>query len=156
MSGIETALMIAGTALSTVSSISQASQQRKAQSQAQALQAQQAQAQMADLERQRARADQDRRDRLERAMASQRAAFAGAGVSSDGSGDAVFDNLLSQSQREKQDIDDKIDRSIRSLQDSMQLNLLKSSSRSDSLSNAATIAKSGASIISSGRQAGWF
>ncbi|WP_341896617.1 hypothetical protein, partial [Ferrovibrio terrae] len=121
MSGIETALMIAGTALSTVSSISQASQQRKAQSQVQALQAQQAQAQMTDLERQRARADQDRRDRLERATASQRAAFAGAGVSSDGSGDAVFDNLLSQSEREKQDIDDKIDRSIRSLQDSMQL-----------------------------------
>uniref|UniRef100_UPI0031378327 hypothetical protein n=1 Tax=Ferrovibrio terrae TaxID=2594003 RepID=UPI0031378327 len=85
-----------------------------------------------------------------------RAAFAGAGVSSDGSGDAVFDNLLSQSEREKQDIDDKIDRSIRSLQDSMQLNLLKNSSKSDSFANAASIAKSGASIISSGRQAGWF
>ena len=145
MSGMEIAL-IASTALGAMSSISQASQQRKAQSQAQALQAQQAQVQMADLEQQRAKADRDRRDRLTRATATQRAAFAGAGVSSDGSGDAVFENLLSQSMREKQEIDEKIDRSIRSLQDSMQLNLLQQSPRSDPFGTAATLIKAGTDI----------
>ncbi len=156
MSGLETALVMsmAATALGTVSSISQASQQRKAQSQTLALQAQQAQAQMADLERQRAKADQDRRARLARATATQRAAFAGAGISSDGSGDAVFENLLTQSLREKQDIDDKVNSSIRSLQDSLQLNLLKAP-KSDPFGTAAMIARSGASIINDGRQIDW-
>lgn len=155
MAGIETALMIASTALGTVSSISQANQQRKMQSQAQALQAQQAQNQINELQRQHAKAEQDRQDRLKRAAASQRAAFAGAGISSDGSGEAVFDNLLTQSLREKQDIDDQLNRSLNSINDSIQFNLLKQP-RSDSFAKASSILQSGAGIINGGRQLGIF
>jgi len=155
MSGFETALMIASTALGTASSISQASQQRKAQSQAQAMQAQQAQEQISELQRQQAKAEQDRRERLNRAMASRRAAFAGSGISSDGSGDAVFDNLLTSSLREKQDIDEQVDRTMRHLQDGIQLNLLKQP-KADPFARAASALNSGVSIFNSGRQLGLF
>lgn len=148
MSGMEIALM----ALGAASSISQANQQRKAQSQAQAMQAQQAQDQMNELQRQHAKAEQDRQERLRRASASQRAAFAGAGISSDGSGEAVFDNLLTQSLQEKQEIDERLDRSIRSLQDGMQLNLLRHQ-RPDSFSKAASVVQTGVGL---GRQLGIF
>jgi len=149
MSGFEVALM---TGLSAASSMAQASQQRKAQSQAQALQAQQVQQQTDELQRQHAKAEEDRQDRLKRAAASQRAAFAGAGITSDGSGEAVFDNLLTQSQREKQDLDDQLDRSLRSLNSSMQFNLLRQP-RTDSFSTAASVVQSG---IGLGRQLGIF
>lgn len=152
MSGFETALMVASTALGTASSIAQASQQRKAQSQAQALQAQQAQEQINELQRQHARAEEDRQNRLKRAAASQRAAFAGAGISSDGSGEAVFDNLLSQSLREKQDLDNQLDRSLRSIGSSMQLNLLRQP-RSNGFATAASVLQSGVNI---GQQLGLF
>lgn len=154
MSGMEIALM-ASTALGAASSMAQASQQRKVQSQAQAIQAQQAQQQMNELQRQHAKAEQERQERLRRASASQRAAFAGAGISSDGSGEAVFDNLLTQSLQEKQEIDHQLDRSLRSIQDGIQLNLLKQP-RSDSFAKASSIMQSGASIINSGRQLGIF
>lgn len=144
MSGFEIALA-ASTALGAASSVSQASQQRKAQSQAQALQAQQAQTQIDELQRQHARAEEDRQDRLKRAAASQRAAFAGSGITSDGSGEAVFDNLLSQSLREKQDLDDQMERSLRSINDSIQFNLLKQP-RTDSFSKAASAIETGLSL----------
>lgn len=151
MSGFEAAL-IANAALSTMGSLSQASQQRKAQSQAQALQAQQVQDQTNELQRQYARAEEERQNRLKRASASQRAAFAGSGITSDGSGEAVFDNLLTQSQREKQDLDDQMDRSLRSLSNSMQFNLLRQP-RSDSFSQVASVAQTGLGL---GRQLGLF
>ncbi|MFN4309872.1 MAG: hypothetical protein ACK4FK_04695 [Ferrovibrio sp.] len=152
MSGIETFLMAASTALGAVSSIAQSSQQQKAQRQAQAIQMQQAQDQMAALEEQRTKAERDRRDRLARSMASQRAAFAGSGVSGDGSGDAVFDNLLAQSERERDDINSQIDRQIRSLQSGIQLNLLSRSSGPDPFGTLASFAKAGAGLIESGNQ----
>lgn len=152
MSGIETALMIASTALGAVGSISQAGQQRKAQSQAQAMQAQQAQNQMNELQRQHAKAEKDRQERLRRASATQRAAFAGSGITSDGSGEAVFENLLTQSLQEKQDLDEQMNRSIRSLQDGMQLNLLRHQ-RPDSFSKAASVVQTGVGL---GRQLGIF
>lgn len=145
MSGFETVLM---GALSTASSMAQASQQRKVQSQALALQAQQAQDQVSELQRQHAKAEEDRQDRLKRAAASQRAAFAGSGITSDGSGEAVFDNLLTQSLREKQDLDDQLDRSLRSISNSMQFNLLRQP-KTDSFSQAASVLQSG---IGLGRQ----
>ncbi|WP_300300935.1 hypothetical protein [Ferrovibrio sp.] len=147
MSGFEPFLMAAGTALGAVSKIRQANQQQKAQSQAQAIQMQQVQDQLAALEEQRARVQRDRRERLARNTAAQRAAFAGSGVSGDGSGDAVFENLLSQSQRENQDIDSQIDRQIRSLQSGVQLNLLSRSSGSDPFGTLAAYAKAGAGLI---------
>lgn len=150
MAGFEMALM--STALGAASSMAQASQQRKAQSQAQALQAQQAQDQISELQRQHAKAEEDRQDRLKRAAASQRAAFAGSGITSDGSGEAVFDNLLSQSLREKQDLDDQLDRSLRSIGNSMQFNLLRQP-KSDPFSQAASVLQSG---IGLGRQLGAF
>lgn len=150
MSGFEVALMT--TALSAASSMAQASQQRKAQSQAQSLQAQQAQDQTNELQRQHARAEQDRQERLKRASASQRAAFAGSGITSDGSGEAVFENLLTQSLQEKQDIDERLNRSLGSLQDSMQFNLLRQP-RADSFSKAASTLQTG---IGLGRQLGIF
>jgi hypothetical protein len=149
MSGFEVALM---GALSAASSMAQANQQRKAQSQAQALQAQQAQDQITDLQQQHAKAEEDRQDRLKRAAASQRAAFAGSGITSDGSGEAVFDNLLTQSLREKQDIDDQMDRSLRSLSNSMQFNLLRQP-KADPFSKAASVVQTG---IGLGRQFGIF
>lgn len=152
MSGIETALMIASTALGTVGSISQAGQQRKAQSLTQAMQAQQAQDQMNELQRQHAKAEKDRQERLRRASATQRAAFAGSGITSDGSGEAVFDNLLTQSLQEKQEIDDRLDRSLRSLQDGMQLNLLRHQPP-DPFSKAASAIQTGVGL---GRQFGIF
>jgi hypothetical protein len=152
MSGFEVALM---GALSAASSMAQASQQRKAQSQAQALQSQQAQDQITELQRQHAKAEEDRQDRLKRAAASQRAAFAGAGISSDGSGEAVFDNLLTQSLREKQDIDDQMDRSLRSISNSMQFNLLRQP-RSDPFSMAASLVQTGVGLHSAGKQHGLF
>lgn len=151
MSGMEIALM-ASTALGAASSMAQAGQQRKAQSQAQAMQAQQAQDQMNELQRQHAKAEQDRQERLRRASATQRAAFAGSGITSDGSGEAVFENLLTQSLQEKQEIDERLDRSIRSLQDGMQLNLLRHQ-RPDSFSKAASVVQTG---IGLGRQLGIF
>lgn len=151
MSGMEIALM-ASTALGAASSIAQAGQQRKAQSQAQAMQAQQAQDQMNELQRQHAKAEKDRQERLRRASATQRAAFAGSGITSDGSGEAVFENLLTQSLQEKQDIDEQMNRSIRSLQDGMQLNLLRHQ-RPDSFSKAASVVQTG---IGLGRQLGIF
>jgi hypothetical protein len=150
MSGIEIGLMTA--AMGAASSMAQASQQRKAQSQAQAMQAQQAQGQMNELQRQHAKAEQDRQERLRRASATQRAAFAGSGITSDGSGEAVFENLLTQSLQEKQEIDERLDRSIRSLQDGMQLNLLRHQ-RPDSFSKAASVVQTG---IGLGRQLGIF
>lgn len=150
MSGMEIALMTA--AMGAASSMAQASQQRKAQSQAQAMQAQQAQDQMNELQRQHAKAEQDRLERLRRASATQRAAFAGSGITSDGSGEAVFENLLTQSLQEKQEIDERLDRSIRSLQDGMQLNLLRHQ-RPDSFSKAASVVQTG---IGLGRQLGIF
>jgi len=150
MSGIETFLMAASTALGAVSSIAQASQQQKAQRQAQAIQMQQAQDQMAALEEQRAKAERDRRDRLARNTASQRAAFAGSGVSGDGSGDTVFANLLAQSERD--DINSQIDRQIRSLQSGIQLNLLSRTSGPDPFGTLASVAKAGAGLIESGKQ----
>ena len=155
MAGIETALMIASTALGTASSISQASQQRKAQAHAQALQDQQAQQQITELQRQQVRAERDRRERLNRAMASQRAAFAGSGISSDGSGDAVFDNLLTHSLREKQEMDEQMDRTMRNLQDGIQLNLLRRP-KADPFARASSMLQSGVSIFNSGRQLGIF
>jgi cell wall-associated NlpC family hydrolase len=153
MSGFEVALLT--TALGTASSMAQASQQRKVQSQAQALQAQQAQDQVTELQRQHARAEEDRQDRLKRAAASQRAAFAGSGITSDGSGEAVFDNLLTQSLREKQEIDDQMDRSLRSIGNSMQFNLLRQP-RSDPFSMAASLVQTGVGLHSAGKQHGFF
>lgn len=152
MSGIEPFLLAASTTLGAVSSIAQASQQQKAQRQAQAIQMQQAQDQMAGLEEQRAKAERDRRDRLARSTASQRAAFAGSGVSGDGSGEAVFANLLTQSQCESDDINSQIDRQIRSLQSGLQLNLLSRTSGSDPFGMLASAAKAGAGIIQGGEQ----
>lgn len=150
MAGMEVALLT--TALGAASSMAQAGQQRKAQSQAQALQTQQAQDQITELQRQHARAEEDRQDRLKRAAASQRAAFAGSGITSDGSGEAVFDNLLTQSLREKQDLDDQMDRSLRSLSNSMQFNLLRQP-KTDSFSKAASVVQTGLGL---GRQFGIF
>jgi cell wall-associated NlpC family hydrolase len=149
MSGFEVALM-AG--LNAASSMAQASQQRKAQSQAMALQSQQVQEQTSELQRQHARAEEDRQNRLKRAAASQRAAFAGSGITSDGSGEAVFDNLLTQSLREKQDLDDQMDRSLRSIGNSMQFNLLRQP-KADSFSKVASVAQTGLGL---GRQLGLF
>lgn len=129
-------LMAASAALSAASAVqgmSQASKQEKYQKQAAAIQAQQAQAQIADLEEDRQKANRERLERLERAQATQRAAFAGSGVSSDGSGDAVFDNLLAQSEQERDDINDQINRRISSLQSGIQLNLLSRPSSSNLL-----------------------
>lgn len=150
MAGMEVALLT--TALGAASSMAQAGQQRKAQSQAQALQTQQAQDQVTELQRQHARAEEDRQERLKRAAASQRAAFAGSGITSDGSGEAVFDNLLTQSLREKQDLDDQMDRSLRSLSNSMQFNLLRQP-KTDSFSKAASVVQTGLGL---GRQFGIF
>ena len=107
---------------------------------------------MAALEEQRAKAERDRRERLARGMASQRAAFAGSGVSSDGSGEAVFDNLLAQSQRESDDINSQINRQIRSLQSGIQLNLLSRAAGPDTFGTLASVAKAGAGLIESGNQ----
>lgn len=153
MAGMETVLL--STALGAASSMAQASQQRKAQSQAQALQAQQVQQQTDELQRQHARAEEDRQDRLKRAAASQRAAFAGSGISSDGSGEAVFDNLLTQSQREKQDLDDQLDRSLRSLNSSLQFNLLRQP-KANPFATAASLFQTGLSLYDVGKQRGFF
>jgi len=111
-------------ALSTASGLAQAGQQQKAQRQAQAVQTQQAQAEIAALERQRADAEADRRNRLERTTAAQRAAFAAGGVSSDGSGDAVFGNLLAEADAERGRLNAEINRRIEGLQSGIRLNLL--------------------------------
>jgi hypothetical protein len=153
MAGMETMLLT--TALGAASSMAQASQQRKAQSQAQALQAQQMQQQTDELQRQHAGAEEDRQDRLKRAAASQRAAFAGAGISSDGSGEAVFDNLLSQSLREKQELDHQLNRSLRSLNDSMQFNLLQRP-KSDPFATAASLVETGIGLYGVGKKHGLF
>lgn len=110
--------------LSTAAGISQAQQQKKAQSQAAAIQAQQAQNDINALEVQKTQAEQDRRDRLERTTAAQRAAFAASGVSGDGSADAVFGNLLTEANKERDSYNANIDRQIQGLQSGIQLNLL--------------------------------
>lgn len=110
--------------LSTAAGISQAQQQKKYQTQQAAIQAQQAQNDITALEAQKAQAEQDRRDRLERATASQRAAFAASGVSGDGSADAVFGNLLRESDKDRASYNANIDHQIQSLQSGIQLNLL--------------------------------
>lgn len=117
--------LIALAAASTVSNAFQASQQSSYQNKVAAMQAQQAQAEIAHLEQQRQTADRERREKLERATAAQRAAFAASGVSSDGSGDAVFENLLTQSEQERAQLDDGFDQRIRGLQAGIQLNLLR-------------------------------
>lgn len=143
MSGMEPFLLAASAglgAISTVSGMAQARQQEKYQKQAAAIQAQQAQAQIADLEEDRQKANRERLERLERAQATQRAAYAASGVSGDGSGDAVFDNLLAQSEQERADIDDQINRRISSLQSGIQLNLLSRPSSSNLLGGLASVA----------------
>ena len=159
MSGFEPVLLAASTglgAVSTISGMAQAQQQKKAQAQAAAIQTQQAQADIATLEQQKAQAEQDRRDRLERATAAQRAAFAASGVSGDGSADAVFGNLLNESNKERDSYNSQIDRQIQSLQSGIQLNLLSRPSQYDVFGNLASVAKSGAGFIQAGKDAKWF
>lgn len=111
-------------AVSTASGMAQARQQDKAQKQAQAIQAQQAQSDIAVLEQQRAQSETERQARLEKTMAAQRAAFGASGVSSDGSAEAVFGNLLAESDREGDAVNADFDRRIASLQSGIRLNLL--------------------------------
>jgi len=159
MSGLEPVLLAASAglgALSTVSSMSQAQQQKKAQAQAAAIQTQQAQNDIAALQAQKAQAEQDRRDRLERSTAAQRASYAAGGVSGDGSGGAVFDNLLREADKERSSYNANIDHQIQSLQSGIQLNLLKRPSQDDTFGNLASIAKSGADFIKVGKNEKWF
>ena len=88
------AASLALTAISTVSSMAQASSQAKAQA---AAQAQQKQA----LDREYAQAETERQERLARSQAAQRAAFAASGVSGDGSAGALMNNLLAESEKER-------------------------------------------------------
>lgn len=126
MTGLEPMFAISAglSALSTASGIMQARQQEKYQRKTQAIQAQQARNEITALEEQKARAEEDRRDRLERAAAAQRAAFAASGVSSDGSGESVFANLLAESDKERRSYNAEIDRRIQGLNSGIQLNLL--------------------------------
>jgi len=114
--------------LGTAASMSQARQQQKSEAQTAAIKAQQAQSDIAALAAQKAQAESDRQDRLARATAAQHAAFAASGVSSDGSADAVFGNLLSQADSERKSFNADIDQRIRGLQSGIQLNLLSRSS----------------------------
>lgn len=151
MSGFETMLLAAASAAGTMSSLAQAGQQQKMQRQAQALQASQAQSDIAALERQRAEAEDDRRNRLERATAAQRAAFAAGGVSSDGSGEAVFGNLLAEADAERNRMNAEIDRRIEGLQSGIRMNLL-SRSGSDGFGRFASMAQAGSQLVNAGRQ----
>lgn len=117
-------------ALGTVQGMARAGKQEKLQQQA-------ADAEIAGLQAQRASAQRERQERLDRAEAAQRAAFAAGGVSGDGSGAAVFDNLLLQSEQERSEIDSQVDRRIGSLQSGIQLNLLRRSSPFSGLSSIA-------------------
>lgn len=129
-------------ALSTVQGMAQAGKQEKYQKQASALQAQQAQAEIDSLEEQKATAQRERQERFAQAQASQRAAFAAGGVSGDGSGAAVFDNLLAQSNQERDEINRQIDQRISSLQLGQKLNLLSRPSSSNFLSGMSSLTKS--------------
>ncbi len=148
-------LAAAMSALGTASGIAQSVQQDKVQRRAQALQASQAQAEIDVLERQRAEAEEDRRDRLQRATAAQRAAFAAGGVSADGSGEAVFGNLLAEADAERRRFDAEVDRRIQGLQSGIQMNLLRGA-QGNAFGRAAAVADFGTDLIGIGRKAGWF
>lgn len=149
---LTTALLAAG---STLHGISQSRQQQKAQRQAQAIQSQQAQADIAALERQRAEAEEQRRDRQERATAAQRAAFAASGVSADGSANAVFDNLLAETDKERRSFNAQIDDRIRSLQSGIQLNLLSRPSSFDPFGAANSVLKAGKDVVDAAKKTDW-
>lgn len=149
MGGWETALLaVAG----TIQGMQQSRQQEKYQRQVQGMQMQQAQSEIAGLEEQRASAERERRERLERAEASQRAAFASSGVSADGSGDAVFGNLLAQSEQERDDLNNQINRRIGSLQSGIQMNLLSRPNRSELLTD---LTKVGIGLHRGAKSEGW-
>jgi hypothetical protein len=149
-------LVAASSVIGTASKLSEAQQQKKYQAQQAAIQTQQAQNDINALEAQKAQAEQDRRERLERTTASQRAAFAASGVSGDGSGNAVFDNLLQEAGKERDSYNANIDHQIQSLQSGIQLNLLKRPSSYGALDAIGSLASGGASFIRAGQDAGWF
>lgn len=101
MTGIETALMVAGTALSAVGTIAQGSAaSRQAQAQAEAAAYNQAvQRAQAETERDQANIEaQLRRREGERLQAAQRARIAGAGVTTEGSPLLVMQDTAAQAE----------------------------------------------------------
>lgn len=155
MGTIVPVLLAASSVIGTASSLSQAQQQKKYQAQQAAIQTQQAQNDINALETQKAQAEQDRRDRLERSTAAQRAAFAASGVSGDGSGSAVFGNLLREADKERSSYNANIDRQIQSLQSGIQLNLLQRPSSYGALDAVGSLTSGGADFIRAAKAADW-
>lgn len=105
-------------AFSLVQGQSQARAQAKAQSQ-------QIDAQRQAAQRQFDAAEAERRERTERALAAQRASFAAAGISDDGSGRAVAGSLLADSERERSALSDAFQAEMARFDQAGRVNLLR-------------------------------
>lgn len=104
--------------LKSVVDMSQASAQADAQN------AELAQRQ-ATAQREFQNSETDRRNRLERAQAAQRAAFAAAGVSGDGSAGAAMNNLLEESERERSNLAAAFSDQMQGIANAGRVNLLR-------------------------------
>ncbi len=130
-----------------VQSTLQSNMKAKAEARAQAeVQAQQ----RAALDRDYAQAEQERQDKLKRSQAAQRAAFAAAGISGDGSGAAAMNSLLTDSEQERsqlaasyQDRLNSLDASNVNPFESGQRNVYQASTEMSVYINSYTVADSG-------------
>ena len=105
-----------------VQSTLQSNMKAKAEARAQAeVQAQQ----RAALDRDYAQAEQERQDKLKRSQAAQRAAFAAAGISGDGSGTAAMNSLPSDSEQERSQLAASYQVRLNGLDASNRVNLLR-------------------------------
>lgn len=109
---------LAITAASAASSMAQQNAQAKAQNGALAQN-------QADAARDYQAAERERQQRLARSQAAQRAGFAAAGVSADGSGAAALSNLLAESEAEHDQLLQAYQSQVSSLAAAGRVNLLR-------------------------------